>query len=132
MLRRITIQLPHEWYAALEAERDKLGRTITDLLRHMVRRSIGARGYSLKHHKIASGLYEGAEKGLLGAERQREHELREKNRQRVRRQLERKRLERDRSAFVPAYQFDPTGGVWTPDYGDEVAVIGSGGELRIL
>jgi hypothetical protein len=131
MLKRVTMQIPPEWYAALEAERYKSGLPISELLRHMVRRSLGARGYRLKNPEVIPGHYDRAEKGLLGDKKQREHDRREKNRQRVRRQLERRRVARQQGAFHPRFYFDTGGGVWTfPEY-EELGYITYDGELRL-
>jgi hypothetical protein len=131
MLKRVTMQIPPEWYAALEAERYKSGLPIAELLRHMLRRSLGARGYRLKNPKVIPGHYDRAEKGLLDEKKQREHDRREKNRQRVRRQLERRRVARQQGAFQPRFSFDVGGGIWLlPDY-DELGFITAYGELRL-
>jgi hypothetical protein len=63
MLRRITFQVPPEWYTALETERDESGRHISDLLRYMVRRSLASRGHRLTSYKAIPGQYDCATRG---------------------------------------------------------------------
>ena len=131
MLRRVTFEMPHDWYAALEQERTKSGENISQLLRRIVRRSLASRGHSLTDPTIVPGKYDRAEKCLLGLEGELQHEKRLRNRQRVRRQLEKKRVEKQRAEFVARLKFDPSGGVWTVNESEEVGWIDPYGELEV-
>ena len=44
MRKRITFEMPMDWYIALDQERAKWGENISQLLRRVVRRSLASRG----------------------------------------------------------------------------------------
>ena len=130
MRKRITFEMPMDWYIALDQERAKWGENISQLLRRVVRRSLASRGYSLTDPTIVPGKYDRAEKCLLSPPSQLQYEKRVKNRQRVRRQLERKRVEKLQADFVARFKFDPAGGVWTVTESEEVGWIDQYGTLE--
>jgi hypothetical protein len=132
MLKRVTVQLPEEWVDVLRAEGQKAEANLSEIFRRIIHRSLSSRGYSVPRPTIVPGRYDRFEKGLLSDQKRCEHVRRLKNRERVRRQIERQRAERERQAFMPAYQFDGAGGVWSVDSDDEVAAITYRGDLVIM